>query len=356
MSTKNDTQEITNTKNLWCRDAYVSFIKRKLGRNPFKEGRGCHIRECTLGTNCRGAHSADEIRLLPHIFNWEKTDKSTYNFPEVYEEILSIINQQKYTLKDTSEFKSRLEKVNELNFIELIQLWRELACHYRKIAKEIPRKRDWQSPEPPKTHSSGYVFSNDVPGFYLTEKVEDNMWAFERMTRICKTRTAFINRINKRDSTITIWDVCCGDKNCKEGFHHNNEHICFDDFLNGKCDCISKEKYDTDKKQLEDDIADIKNKLAENTLKSKRREQLISVLENKQIQLENFDRKIHYTEDSNKSKGMKPFYIQYAEHLLKKKEDEEKKKEEEENKEKPSWDHSLAKKEGKVIKISLKKK
>ena len=86
----------------------------------------------------------------------------------------------------------------------------------------------------------------------------------------------------------------------------------------------------------------------------------MSVLENKQIQLENFDRKIHYTEDSDKSKGMKPFYIQYAEHLLKKKEDEEKKKAEEENKEKPSWDHSLAKKEdkeiGKVIKISLKKK
>ena len=48
-----------------------------------------------------------------------------------------MINQQKYILKDSNDFKSRLEKLNELNFIELIQLWRELACHYRKIANDI---------------------------------------------------------------------------------------------------------------------------------------------------------------------------------------------------------------------------
>ena len=357
MSSKNGTQE--NTKNLWCRDAYVSFIKKKLGHNPFKESRGCHIRECTHGTNCRGAHSSDEIRPLPHITKWERTDKSIYNFPEVYDEILSVISKEKFTLKDSSTFKSRLEKINEINFIELIQLWRELACHYRKIAKEIPRKKDWQSSEPPKAHSSGYVFSNDVPCFYLLEKTEDNIWAFERITRFCKIRKLFISRLNKRDANLTIWDICCGDKNCKEGVHHINEHICIDDFLNGNCECIKKDKYETEKKLLEDDILDIKSKLSENSLKNKRREQLVSVLENKQIQLENFDRKIHYTEDTEHCKGMKSFNIQYAEYLENKKKEKAMKEEEEEKKETPSWDHSLAKQEdtqiGKVIRISLKK-
>ena len=348
MSTLKDNNE--NTKNLWCRDARVNNIIKILGRNPFKQGKGYHIRDCFNHTNCRGAHTKEEIRVLPHLSKWDRMDKTKFNFPEIYFEILTVINNEKSEMKSFPS--ENIKKLNELNFIEIIQLWRELACYYRKISKEIPRKKDWKSSAPPQSHSSGYIYSDDVPCFYLSDKSEDCVWAFERLTKHCEKQLQFIDNINER-IYITIWDICLGEKNCKEGVHHIEEALCNDDFLTGKCDCISEIDHETKIDDIKTIINDVTNQLAAPQIRPKRKEQLQGILNNKKQTLNNTQRKIHYTEQ-----GMKPFIIQLELYIKSKIEEEKNKQIELDKKLKPTWDHEFAKQPdspiGKVKKISLK--
>jgi len=345
-------ENIENTKNLWCRDARVKNIISILNRNPFRQGRGCHIRECNK-TDCRGAHTKEEIKILPHLLKWDRLDKSTVNFPEIYFEIITVINDEKSKLKLVDSDKVPVivaEKtiklnLNELNFIELIQLWRELACYYRKISKETQRRKDWKFPHPPKLHQSGYIYSDEVPGFYLSDKLEDYIWALERMTNYCKKQIDFVENI-KNKQYITIWDICLGDKNCKEGVHYLDEILCIDDFLTGTCNCMPSK---TD--EINKEIEKIKSTFADINIKPKQKEQLTVELRKNLNKLDMAQRSIHYTEQ-----GMKSFNIQ-LENYNKEKEEEKKKLELELEKNKKPWDHDLLKQDspiGKVKKIGLK--
>lgn len=358
MSNINESQK-TNVNEKWCKYARAKDIISILGRNPFTEANGCHIRNCNIGETCtKGAHKKSEIHPTDDILKWNKMDKSTFKFSEIYDEIIFVINHQKSKIKDVSTFKARIDKMNELNFIELIQLWHDLSIYYRKMAKQLVFKNDWKSSVPPKVNQSGYVFSDDVPLFKLNEDIEEYVWCFERMTKYCEIQMDFIDKITKK-ARLTIWDICVFDVNCKNGVHHKDERVCAEDFLNGKCDCKSKEEFDNEKMVIKNAINNIRNELSKTNISKKRREELNIEFSDKQIEFNNLQRMIHYTEQ-----GMVPFNEQYKKHLIKKKLDEERKKLEEEEKEKarvkPSWDHSLGKNEavvGKVIKIpSLKKK
>ena len=354
MSNPSNELPLINTKNLWCRDARVAEIKKILGRNPFKEARGCHVRECKNGSACRGAHKKDEILALPHIEKWERLDKSLYNFPEVYFEIYNVIKTQKTDIKDAT-LKKKVDDLDSLTFIEIVQSWRELSCYHRRIVKEakdnnqLPWKSQWRSSQEPRTHSSGYIFADEVPRFILNEKTEDHMWAFERMTRDCEKHKTFIENLNKRID-ITIWDICLGDINCKEGVHHIDEKICADDFQNGTCSCLSKDDFNQQMKELNESIQDLKQKLKDET-KEKSIEKIKVNLSNKMIKLNGFQRKIHYSDV-----GMKPFAKQLEEFKEVKKVEEEKRVAIEDSKPKPAWEHSLENVKGKVVKISLRKK
>ena len=343
--------DTTLIKNLWCRDARAKFVINLLGFNPFYQSKGCHVRECTFGETCRGAHNASDIKLLPHISRWNRYDKKNIDFPHMEVHIKFIINKDKtkLKLKLINPFNEKINKIEDFNIIEIVQLWRELACYYRKISKEIPRKCDWKSSVPPKTHESGYVFSDDVPGFYLDEKIEDNAWTFDRITRWCNIHQEFKNKIARKEKVI-IWDMCLGETNCKEGVHFINEYLCYDNFLTGKCDCISLNEFDRIKIAIQDEIEIIEEKLKEN-FKPKQIEQQKALLAKKKKDLVNHQRKLHFTES-----GMKP-YIEQLSDYKKKLEDEKAKKEELLSKViKPSWDNNTETiTTGKVIKLSLKK-
>jgi hypothetical protein len=341
------------TKNLWCRDARANQIIRILGFNPFRQGKGFHVRQCSYGEGCRGAHCADEIKLLPHIHQWNRLDKSKYNFPEMFVNMVSVINRDKNKVSSCSPFNERLSKLETFNFIEILQLWHDLSCHYRKIAKELPKKRDWKSSAPPISHTSGYAFADDVPGFYLDEKYEDNAWAFDRMTRFCNTHTAFKDKIAKHEG-VTIWEICLGETNCKEGIHHEDELVCIDNFINGTCSCISKTDFDTKISTLKEEIAE-SNHLLQTTTKQKQREKIIAIINKNRSELNNMQRKIHFTDS-----GMKSWNQQWSEYVVKMEEERKKVEEEEAKRVKPAWDHTMGKtdeiKVGKVNKLSLKLK
>jgi hypothetical protein len=346
MSTNDTTTDkiIQPPKNLWCRETYAHYIIKNNNYNPFRQGKGYNIRHCTYCNNCRGAHSLEEIRTYPYIYYWNNLDKSKYNFVNMFVNIISVINRDKSKINSFSSFNEKISKINTMNFIEVLQLWHDLSCYYRKIAKELPKKRDWKSPIPHVTKSSGYVFADDVPGFYLDDKtLEDNAWAFVRMTRFCNTYITFNNKIKKQEN-VTIWEICLGEINCKEGVHNINESICIENFLTGKCSCNTKEEFDSIKLNLQEEINNLEE--INNSTNTKEYEHI----NKKKSELNDMQRKIHYTEC-----GMKPWNIQFEEYNVQL---EEKRKKDEANRIKPDWEHNMIKTEeiklGKVTKISLK--
>jgi len=353
MSNNNNLLNNADTKNLWCRDTLVQNMIKKLGRNPFLQGRGFSIRECTNGPSCKGAHNNDEIILFPKYRSWNRIDKSTFNFPDLYFQMINIINIDKSKIKfseDTKTFKNRIDKISELNFIEVLQLWRELATYFRKICKTIPRKKDWRSPISPNACPQGYIFSEDVPYFGLDEKIEEHAWSLERLTKRCAIVDKNIDSINKRE-LIKIWDICVGDKNCKEGYHYINDSICIDNFLKGKCSCVSKEDYEKELIDLKNNFDKYELQINDKSTKPKRIEQLKVLCSDTKNKFNSMVRKIHYTEF-----GMKSFEEQLQKYKENKIESDKKASEEEEKKVKPTWDHNLQnsnKPIGKIIKIKI---
>jgi hypothetical protein len=353
MSNNNNLFNEANTKNLWCRDTLVHNMIKKLGRVPFVQGKGFSIRECTNGSACKGAHTNDEIILFPNYKIWNRVDKTTFNFPDLYFQIINVINIDKFKMKmseDAKQFKIRIEKISELNFIEVLQLWRDLATYFRKICKTLPRKKDWKSSTNPTTSSQGYVFSDDVPYFGLDDKIEEHAWSLERITKRCHIVDKNIDSINKRE-LIKIWDICVGDKNCKEGYHYINDALCVDNFLTGKCSCISKEDFESELSDLKNKYDKYELQINDESTKTKRVEQLKVLSIEIKNKYNSMVRKIHYTD-----LGMKPFTEQLEKYKENKIAMEKKAQEEEEKKVKPTWDHGLQntnKPIGKVIKIKF---
>ena len=67
----------------------------------------------------------------------------------IYFEILTVINNEKSKMRqsideDIIKLHEKIKKINELNFIEIVQVWRGLACYYRKLAKELPKRKDFR--------------------------------------------------------------------------------------------------------------------------------------------------------------------------------------------------------------------
>ena len=79
-----------NTKKLRCKISIASDIIKETGFNPFKNlyNKSMIVRNCMYGDECIGAHN-NIITKLPHITKWEKIDISTFNFAELYYNILT---------------------------------------------------------------------------------------------------------------------------------------------------------------------------------------------------------------------------------------------------------------------------
>ena len=334
---KSDTHE--NKKNLFCKTARANEIISLIGYNPFTAlGKEYRIRECPYGAECKGAHSREEFQNFTHISRFNNLDKSTFNFIDVNTELLQVINNDKVKMKSGEIFKDKIKIINELTFIELVQLWHDLSCFYRKLAKEVPKMKMNHSE---KIHGSGYKFSEEIPKFYLSEMHEDFCWSFVRTTYYCTMHLDFRNKINQRQP-VTIGEICVGHNNCKKGVHNLYELLCIDNFLSGKCNCIDKEKFDREKESIENKIKEIKQKISFESDK-KKKDRLNLYLKKYENDLHMHQRKIHYTEI-----GMIPFNIQYDKYNTHLKEEADKKVKEE---------AKLATEPiKKVIKVSLGKK
>jgi hypothetical protein len=362
-------------KNLWCREVYWKVIEGNLGYRPFKETNGCHLRNCNReACECRGAHTIDELKPFKHIQDFNRLDKATYNWAALHDAIITCL-QTNGTKVKSEEHKRILSGISSMNFFEAIRTWREMACHYRKIAKELPSQKVAKNLTP---GSSGFAYSEDVPGFYLVSSFEDTAWSFERLTRWCPEHQKFKRAIQSKQP-ITIWDICLATGlNCKEGIHEINEKICEEDFLTGKCSCQTLEHISINQNEIQTKILEASNKIQDiikeeaelnaeiledgfvqaksrkgkkQALKTDPKVELAQQISKLKKELEQLltSRPIHYSEF-----GMVPFETQYAK-FIEEKEAKTKIAAAQAQASKESWDHGLvenAKITKPVVKIS----
>ena len=300
-----------NKKNLWCRNKYCEHINNIYGKNIFKEYNGCFLKKCySTDDECRGAHNEQSIRILSNLYKYNNIKKNNINWVELYLNIIESIKHDKSKIINLTH-KEKTLQIDKYNFIELIQFWKKLACYYRKIAKSLPSKFETTESQ----LIEGYKFKEDVPTFMLSDNLEDIAWGFVRLTMKCSIQQKF-NESLKNKADITIWDVCLATGiNCKEGVHKNNEMICNDDFLFGRCKCLSSDEIDKQILILKNELDNLNNIILDKTWTVKKNNKksdnknLILSIENKINELSN-SRFIHYTEQS-----MVPFNEQYNNYL-----------------------------------------
>lgn len=307
----------TNRQHFWCRSKYCEYINNSYGSNIIKESNGSFLKRCQLNDqDCKGAHNEQSIKLLPNLYKYNNIKKNTINWIELYLNIIECINRDKSKIINHIH-KDKADQIDKYNFIELIQLWRKFACYYRKIAKSLPSKME--TTESPQV-KDGFQFNEDVPYFNLSDNLEDIAWAFERLTLMCPVQQKFNDALKNKDN-ITIWSVCLATGiNCKEGIHKNSEMICTNDFLTGRCNCLSKDEIAKQILDLKKEIEKLNNLTIDldtswTVIKNKKKpvidsKSLILSIEHKINELNN-SRFIHYSEQNIIS-----FNQQYNNYLL----------------------------------------
>ena len=326
-----------STQNLWCRDTMWKYVADSLGRHPediFSQRNGCHLRCCNKSDfECRGAHTPEALKPLPHISKYNSLNKSKFNWVKLYLNVLKTM-QHDLSMVKKEEHKRFISELTKMNFIELIQMWRNMACYYNKAAKELPYKKDTKGVQLV-VQECGFTYRDDVPTFRIEDNLEDTAWSFERITRYCPINLKFEKNIEDQIQ-ISIWDLCLATGlNCKEGVHLKSEMLCIDDFLTGKCSCLTREQNEEQEVQLSHRLIEVSNQLVQiiesekeinidGWAKSKvkksgktqtcdpkiKLQQEMRKLESQIKDLQN-SRFVHYSEQ-----GMKPFEQLYGEFLI----------------------------------------
>lgn len=292
MTSQEKVSNITK-KNLFCRDTYWKLINQVYGKEVFSNIPGARLRNCTYGVNCRGAHSEEEINLLPHIKAFECKDKSKLDLVSIYLNIKNVFKTSKQIVLNPL-YSEKLENYDDLNFVELLNLWFEITCYHRKLKKEM--KIDLSI-------KSEYSNPDKIPQFELED--EDTVWSLERLTKLCPMNAGLHRKITSKCDTPTIWDMCLASVNCKLGCHNISYMVCNDDLLTGKCSCISKEEFNDSRQIILDEIAELKEEANENTTPKKRKAYLRKKINRLLNDYEDIKRKVHLTEN-----GLVPFEVQ----------------------------------------------
>lgn len=231
-----------NKKTFLCRDAFSCHVCKVLGRNPFTESRGNHVRRCR-NVNCYGAHSEEEIQTKQHIRKFNSLDFSKINLGKYDEAIYTVLNNCVGKVSDAVLAKN-LAKIKSMNFIERLQLYVKIS-YYKSALKK-------------RGGSLNIKLSIENPADGI---VEDHMWALERITHMCPHHME-IKRKFAAHEKVTIRDTCLGSTNCKWGAHHEEQLVNIADLMTGISDAkYNKEMYDRDHAIITQQISEISAKI-----------------------------------------------------------------------------------------------
>lgn len=244
----------SNYKTYWCVDAYACRMVKILGKNPFTEFKGNHVRRCPKGSSCRGAHFEEEFRLQPWVSKFKSTDFSKMKLGDYYEAIIRVLNEANGKVQD-ADLARQLANFRNLNFVDILHLWVKVYLYgskEKKRGKSFPRMRI------------------DNPAKNI---IEDHMWVLEKLTHCCPVHMEEFRRY-KTGERITIRETCLGGINCKHGGHpFDNVHdmINVSDLLSGVSDDkMTLEDYSTELAKINKMIDDLSNRVVnmESTLKN----------------------------------------------------------------------------------------
>lgn len=281
----NEIKELTNDgrmKNSICRDSFPQLYADACGvkKERIFDRYTC-TRTCRFGDKCIGSHSLNDLFFAPHNARFALADKKRIDFVQIYNSIINTFESEKSKVIEPT-LKERVECYPKLNFIQLMNLWYDLACYHRGLVKDFDKEH---------TNDCGFDKIEDIPRFKIVN--EDTVWAFERLTKYCKKYLDFKEKLSFCEK-VNIKDVCNhGALNCKHGVHNDGFFVCHDDFLTGKCKCLSQDfvdrRKDELKKLLNGDDQEFVRKQNKSIVR-KQREEL--------KQLENYQRKVHFTDDA----------------------------------------------------------
>lgn len=232
----------SNYKTYFCKDAFAKHVVKIVGRNPFTEGKGAHVRRCPR-SDCYGAHYEEEMRIRPHIRKFESLDFSKLDLQKYNQAIFTVLNEAVGKVQD-AELARKLMKFKSMNFVERLQLWVELyfwSAEQKKAGKKnYPR----------------FSIENASRGI-----VEDYMWALERLTHMCPQHMEVKRKISTKDR-LTIHDTCLGGYNCKFGAHYPEQLVNTSDLLTGVSDDpITLEKYQQSVDEFDKVISDLTSRI-----------------------------------------------------------------------------------------------
>merc|ERR1712166_1181764 len=308
-------------KTYWCVDAYAWRTCKILGKNPFKEFRGNHVRRCPKGSSCRGAHFEEEFKLQSFVAKFYSIDFSKIDLGLYYEAIVRVLNDAKGKVQD-AELNRQLTTFRNLNFVDMLHLWVKIYLYSskeKKKGKSFPRMG----------------INNPAKNI-----VEDHIWVLEKLTHCCPVHMEEFRRYKQRCThSITIRETCLGGINCKHGGHaidSIHQLINVSDLLTGVSDDNMRlEEYNKNIVEIDKMIVDLSQRV-ENmdiTLKNNEESNFLSkkkkkIMEQKAIQFKklihqkkrdrkNIPRMIHLTE-----RGLIPLCV----YLKKKEEDISKEK------------------------------
>ncbi len=235
------------TKTHWCM-SHLCISLNKQGHDIVG------FRPCKFGADCYNAHKEEDIEEKPLIAMWNRIkDFSTFDIGAMMDNILEVMSKSK-DLVNNPKYRSGIANINSLGFIELLGFWYDIACHHRRIAKELPSKREWQDTKSKPMPIEEYHFSGDVPQFYLEK--EDNVWALERVLHMCPDYAKLT-----KTRRMNMNEICGGSINCKKGVHHVEDLVCVDNLLTGECSCMCEEEIEMTRMQIDADIEKFKTML-----------------------------------------------------------------------------------------------
>lgn len=293
---------VGDSKNFFCRDQYWQLMNTAYQRPVFKSVRGATLRKCNR-ENCRGAHCEDEIQTLPSVHQFKMCDKSKINLVSMYNSIIDQFENSKSKVKH-QEYIDKLDNFKSLNFVQLLNLWFDITCFYRKLKKDIINGT---------SDCDLYSSVDQIPQFFIEE--ENYAWGLERLTKLCPKNLELKQKI--RQGKAIIWDICIGSINCKKGCHNIEYMVCNDDLLHGTCDCMSKEDFNNKKEQYNEQIKKFTDLLSpskesgfESNLKPRKVKQYQEKIRQLRGQKNSMIRKVHLSEQ-----GLIPFDLQMKMHL-----------------------------------------
>lgn len=278
-----------NYKNIWCR-SYYGMVLNKQGYNIID------MYPCKFGLKCRGAHKSDEIIEKHTLKKWKESAKGHINILEIKNKVIEILQKNKEMVQST-KYRMKILNINNMRIDELFTFWYDIFYYHHRISKELPTKKAWTNTKSKPSPIEGFNYKDDVPNFYIEN---DDLWAIERMLHMCP-------KFNSLDKTIktSVKDICIGDINCKEGSHSIKDLICIDNFITGKCACISKEEYDIKTRTIIDTINELNSINIKdedgfiqktNNISKKKKDEIMSQLIIKKKELNELTRMYHMTE------------------------------------------------------------